>query len=77
MIIASNVAHFRLQRSTAEIDGASYRPQRSWRKVIFSQASVILSRGVPAPEGLLPGGGVCSWGISSPTHKREVEGDLV
>ena len=35
-----------------------YRPQRSWGKVIFSQASVILStRGVPGPgRGLLLGG---------------------
>ena len=40
-----------------------YRPQRSWGKVIFSQASVILltgggvcSREVSAPEGLLLGG---------------------
>ena len=51
-----------------------YRPQRSWGKVIFSQASVILStggvcsRGVPGPGGLLGGrrvpgpGGVCSGG---------------
>ena len=37
-----------------------YRPQRTWGKVIFSQASVILSRG-----GGLPGprvGGGWSWG---------------
>ena len=40
-----------------------YRPQRSWGKVIFSQASVILStgEGVSAPGGLLPGG-VFSFG---------------
>ena len=37
-----------------------YRPERSWGKVIFSQASVILStarRGEPGP-----GGGAWSWG---------------
>ena len=43
-----------------------YRPQRSWGKVIFWQASVILSTGggVSAPGGgcLLPGGLV--WGQS-------------
>ena len=41
-----------------------YRPQRSWGKVKFSQASVILSIGwgVPAPEGVLAPGGVCSHG---------------
>ena len=33
-----------------------YRPQRSWGKVIFSQASVIL----------LMGGGVCSGGVPAP-----------
>ena len=46
-----------------------YRPQRSWGKVIFSQASVILSAGgvpgpggcawsggVPGPGGMVPGG---------------------
>ena len=32
--------------------GMFYRPQRSWDKVIFSQASVILFTG----GGLLPGG---------------------
>ena len=55
-----------------------YRPQRSWGKVIFSQASVILSTGgcllwgvsgpgVSAPRGgcLVPGG-VWSWGVSAP-----------
>ena len=52
-----------------------YRPQRSWGKVIFSQASVILFTGggcLVLGGGLLPGGvtdpggsalgGVCSWG---------------
>ena len=36
-----------------------YRPQRSWGKVIFSQASVILSTGGVLPPGrgcFLPGG---------------------
>ena len=39
-----------------------YHPQRSWGKVIFSQASVILltGGGVSAPRG------VCSWGVSAP-----------
>ena len=47
-----------------------YRPQRSWGKVIFSQASVILftGGGVPgpgggsSPRGVPDPGGVCSWG---------------
>ena len=47
------------------------RPQRSWGKVIFSQASVILSRagdgcllsdGVPGLGGLPGVGGVPGWG---------------
>ena len=39
-----------------------YRPQRSWGKVIFSQASVILLTG----GGLVPGGcGVWSGGVRS------------
>ena len=44
-----------------------YRPQRSWGKVIFSQASVILlTGGVPAP-GLMSGhGGSAPWGVSAP-----------
>ena len=60
----------------------NYHSQRSWGKVIYSQASVILSMGgVPAPGGLLLGGawsggcllpGVCSqrgvwsWGCLLP-----------
>ena len=36
-----------------------YRPQRSWGKVIFSQASMILSTGGGSSRG---GGGACSWG---------------
>ena len=50
-----------------------YRPQRSWGKVIFSQASVILlTGGVPGPEGVLDPGGVSApegmpgWGVSGP-----------
>ena len=40
-----------------------YRPQRSWGKVIFSQASVILSTGGgPGPGGAWSrGGGAWSW----------------
>ena len=42
-----------------------YRPQRSWGKVIFSQASVILlTGGVPAQGGLI--GGVSAPGGSGP-----------
>ena len=50
----------------------NYHSQRSWGKVIFSQASVILSMGgVPAPGGLLPEGclvlgGACSQGVPAP-----------
>ena len=42
-----------------------YRPQRSWGKVIFSQASVILltGGGVPAPGGGCSQGGVWSRGV--------------
>ena len=46
-----------------------YRPQRSWGKLIFLQASVILltggawSRGVPGPGACLLRGGVCSGGV--------------
>ena len=50
----------------------NYRPQRSWGKVIFSQASVILSAegsllptGVPAPGGACSGG-ACSGGLPAP-----------
>ena len=41
----------------------NYRPQRSWGKIIFSQASVILltGGGVPAPGGCLLQGGLL-WG---------------
>ena len=39
----------------------NYRPQRSWGKVIFSQASVILSTG-GGVHGCW-GGGLCSWGV--------------
>ena len=44
-----------------------YRPQRSWGKVIFSQASVILLTGGGLLRGVLPPGGgecilVCSQG---------------
>ena len=39
-----------------------YRPQQSWGKVIFSQASVILSTGGVCSRGLsAPRGGVCVW----------------
>ena len=37
-----------------------YRPQRSWSKVIFSQASVILSTGGVCSLG------VSAWGLSAP-----------
>ena len=54
-------------------DSYFYRPQRSWGKVIFSQASVILSTGggagperVPAPGGCLVPGGACSRGCLVP-----------
>ena len=56
---------------------SSYRPQRSWGKVIFSQASVILSTGRGACGGVcvvaggmhgcqgvrggVRGGGGCAW----------------
>ena len=46
---------------------AHYRPQRSWGKVIFSQASVILLPGgacvVAQGEACVvaPRGGVCAW----------------
>ena len=36
-------------------DAAYYRPQRSWGKVIFSQASVILSTGGSTWAGTPPG----------------------
>ena len=39
-----------------------YRPQRSWGKVIFSQASVILSRGGVCSRGCL----VRGWGGAGP-----------
>ena len=44
-----------------------YRPQRSWGKVIFSQASVILSTEVGACSGGVcsRGGGVCCGGVCS------------
>ena len=35
---------------------ACYRPQRSWGKVIFSQASVILLTGGMSALGGVPGG---------------------
>ena len=70
-----------------------YRPQRSWGKVMFLQASVILLTGggaIPAclAAGLqgwsAPGGGVVPgpgggllWGVSRPTPKGEIEGDQV
>ena len=38
----------------------NYRPQRSWGKVIFSQASVILLTGDGASSR---GGGASSWGV--------------
>ena len=45
------------------VSSCYYRPQRSWGKVIFSQASVILltggGRSGPAGGGLL-------WGVSAP-----------
>ena len=44
-----------------------YRQQRSWGKVIFSQASVILSTGggacVAGGRGMLGRGGVCGRGV--------------
>ena len=47
-----------------------YRPQRSWRKVIFSQASVILSTGrgrcLLGGLCLLPGGGSAPRGVPAP-----------
>ena len=53
-----------------------YRLQRSWGKVIFSQASVILLTGGCAIPAWIAGGipaclaaglwGVCSWGVSVP-----------
>ena len=57
-----------------------YRPQRSWGKVIFSQASVILST---VGGGLPSGGFACSrrggvcllpGGVSRSTHKGVFEG---
>ena len=44
-----------------------YRPQRSWGKVIFSQASVILSTGggvcVAGGGGVRGRGGMHGWGV--------------
>ena len=41
-----------------------YRPQRSWGKVIFSQASVILSTGGHVClGGMCAWGGMCGWGV--------------
>ena len=41
-----------------------YRPQRSWGKVIFSQASIILLTGAGASfGGLLPPGGASTRGV--------------
>ena len=46
---------------TFKLNNSNYRPQRSWGKVIFSQASVILlTRGVPGPGGCLVSGGAWS-----------------
>ena len=58
---------------------ANYRPQRSWGKVIYSQASVILlTEGVSAPGGSWVwsrgvsalGGGVCSRGPGGDPPER-------
>ena len=57
-----------------------YRPQRSLGKVIFSQASVILSTGtVPGPGGSAPGGACSQGGVPAlgeswsgePARRRE------
>ena len=70
-----------------------YRPQRSWGKVIFSQASVILFTGGGGIPACIAGGipaclagfqahtqggslGGSGRGVSRPTPKGEVEGDL-
>ena len=58
-----------------------YRPQRSWGKVIFSQASVILlTGGVPGPGEGPPGPhprGKLRGIRSRPTPKGKIEGDQV
>ena len=50
-----------------------YRPQRSWGKVIFSQASVILSTGGGIPACLAAGGCYpsmhCRWYSSMPCSR--------
>ena len=60
--------------TTIAVIRCNYRPQRSWGKAIFSQASVILSttggcllwgEGVPLPGGVLSWG-VCSGGVPGP-----------
>ena len=40
-----------------------YRPQRSWGKVIFPQASVILSTGGAWSRGVCSWGGCLVWGV--------------
>ena len=64
-VIDSNAEIIWLQRASMDLQQASYCPQRSWGKVIFSQASVILSTGWgggPAPGGSAPGGGLLRGG---------------
>ena len=48
------------------LNGSYYRPQRSWGKVIFLQASVILSTGGSGPGGYLVQGVSAPGGVPGP-----------
>ena len=49
-----------------------YHPERSWGKVIFSQASVILlTGGLPAPRGVSAPGGVYFGGVPGGDPPRD------